>query len=191
MRDNISQAIKALAEYLKKNIPGVNVTYNWPGPGTMFKFPALSVLSVSNTFERWQPFFLKSEEDNGVYKTYYQTGVWESRVDLHYFSKIQELKTQRDDQSDISGLIFELLQSGLKTGPSAALSLDYGDEKFQKCNVLLSGQTLNMDANIQTGFRRSIFHLILDIPQIITNTDPIVTDPQLVNTEISQAVDIR
>lgn len=192
--NSVGLVTRDLAKFFKEELENVSVTFNWPGPSMKMVYPALSLISVSNNLERWQPGFLTQETDAEGFHTFYQTGVWECRMDLHYFSKqTPGSRSQRDDQADMADKITNLMQHDFieDESTSTGLTRHYGERRFENYSVSLTGYMFDVDASVQTGVRRSIFNLTLDIPEIVVNTDPIIEDPRIVNTEISEHVFIK
>ena len=109
--------------------------------------------------------------------TVYTTGQWEMNVDLHYFSKGGDnLRDQSLFLDRITNFFDVQIVDDQRV--SSNLFVSFGQKSYEKINVSFLGFNFNADGvSLQSGERRIICSLLLDIPQIVTTTSiPIARD---------------
>ena len=182
----LSKAYSAFFELIKNQFPNLRVLLRWPPPTQRPVFPFLVILPVSNSMERFQPRVVENNTlQNGDEVQTIVTGQWESRVDMHYFSK--DLDDEADFQTKITDFFDSLLSRD--RSQSSNITFSFGTKLFERANAMLVSWTLSPDSqSIQAGERRAIAELILDIPHIITRINPIIKTPQLVDKGVGENI---
>lgn len=166
-------AIKAFSDWFINKVPNAEMYLNWPGPHIRLKFPYFALVLVHSRITRWENQFLQSKIENSKDIQYFSNGQWESRVDLHYFSKDSELEDQNLNVEKIDE-IFNSQFASDQTG-SSNLIIPFGDLDGVNMSVTLVDYQLQQTPEvIQSGERRAIISLLMDIPSIVKTELPLV-----------------
>lgn len=174
-------------EDLKRTFSPTPVLLEFSTPNIRAKFPYIIIFLVNISRQRYiSPKFLDSETTDHSVKNKFCVGDLMMTVNIQYVAEAGNTKALYDFEDRFKNYIFKQFSAG--ETEARCLTLNYGQKKYEKALVYLNDTLLDQRSgtNIQSGYVRIIFDLLLEMPEIITNEDPIIKRIEIVDSEISE-----
>ena len=172
---------------MKNYFSPIPVLLEFSSPNIRAKFPYIIIFLVNINRQRYiSPKFLGTERIENAVQNTFSIGDLMMTVNVQYVAEAGNIKSLYDFEDNFKNYIFKQFSAG--ETEARCLTLNYGQKKFEKALVYLNDTLLDQRSasNIQSGYVRIIFDLLIEMPEIITNVDPIIKRIEIVDSEISE-----